>query len=105
MGPATEDGFYFDFDLAEKISEADFPKIEKEIQKLIKADLPMKQEFLTLAQAKVMFKDNPYKLDWLDRITNRGEKISIYRTGEADVDLCKSPPVKPTGQLKAFQLL
>ena len=105
MGPATEDGFYFDFDLAEKISEADFPKIEKEIQKLIKADLPMKQEFLTLAQAKVMFKDNPYKLDWLDRITNRGEKISIYRTGEADVDLCKGPHVKSTGQIKAFKLL
>ena len=105
MGPATEDGFYFDFDLAEKISEADFPKIEKEIQKLIKADLPMKQEFLTLAQAKVMFKDNPYKLDWLDRITNRGEKISIYRTGEADVDLCKGPHVKSTGHIKAFKLL
>ncbi|KKS78579.1 MAG: Threonine-tRNA ligase [Candidatus Beckwithbacteria bacterium GW2011_GWA2_43_10] len=90
---------------AYKISEADFPKIEKEIQKLIKADLPMKQEFLTLAQAKVMFKDNPYKLDWLDRITNRGEKISIYRTGEADVDLCKGPHVKSTGQIKAFKLL
>ncbi|PIP87957.1 threonine--tRNA ligase [Candidatus Beckwithbacteria bacterium CG22_combo_CG10-13_8_21_14_all_01_47_9] len=105
MGPATKAGFYFDFDLAEKISEADFARIEKEMQKLIDLNLPMKQEYLTLAEAKKLFRNNPYKLDWLDRITNRGEKISIYRMGEADVDLCYGPHAKSTGKIKAFKLL
>ena len=105
MGPATADGFYFDFDLDDKISEADFPKIEAEMKKLVNQNLPMKQEFLNLAEAKKLFKDNPYKQDWLDRITNRGEKISIYRMGTADVDLCSGPHAQSTGEIKAFKLL
>ncbi len=105
MGPATAEGFYFDFDLADKISEAEFPKIEAEMHQLINENLPMKQEFLTLTEAKKLFKDNPYKLDWLERITKREEKISIYRMGEADVDLCSGPHVKSTGEIKAFKLL
>ena len=105
MGPATKEGFYFDFDLDIKISEADFGKIEKEMQRLIDLNLPLRQEYLTLARAKKLFKNNPYKLDWLDRITDRGEKISIYRMGKADIDLCSGPHVKSTGEIKAFKLL
>ena len=58
MGPATADGFYHDFDLTEKISAADFPKIEAEMQRLIKADLPLKQEFWAAAQAKKHWQKN-----------------------------------------------
>jgi threonyl-tRNA synthetase len=105
MGPATEEGFYFDFDLDEKISEMEFPKIEKEMSRLIKQNLEMKQEYLTVSEAKKLFQDNPYKLDWIDRIEKKGEKISLYRMGDADVDLCSGPHAKSTGEIKAFKLL
>lgn len=105
MGPATKEGFYFDFDLNAKISEADFPKIEAEMQRLIKADLPMKQENWNADKAKKHFRHNPYKLDWLEQIIKRGEKISIYRMGDLDVDVCSGPHVKSSGEIKAFKLL
>ncbi|MCL5003656.1 MAG: threonine--tRNA ligase [Patescibacteria group bacterium] len=105
MGPATDEGFYFDFDLDEKISERDFPKIEKEMKKLIEADLPVKQEFVDVIKASEIFKNNPYKLDWLDQIEQRREKVSIYKIGNVDLDLCSGPHVSSTGKVKAFKLL
>ena len=105
MGPATKDGYYFDFDLDEKISAADFPKIEAEMQKLINQNLPLKPENITVAEAKKIFTSNPYKLDWLEKITKREEKISIFRMGETDVDLCSGPHANSTGEIKAFKLL
>lgn len=105
MGPATAEGFYFDFDLEDKISEADFPKIEAEMQRLINLNLPLKQENFSSDEAKKLFKNNPYKFDWLEQIIQRGEKISIYRMGDIDTDLCSGPHVKSTGEIKAFKLL
>ena len=107
MGPATDDGFYFDFEPLNdfKISEADFPKIEAEMIKIIKANLPIIREEITLDQAKKLFKDNPYKLEWLNTIEDRNEIISIYKTGEEFVDLCAGPHVNSTGEIKAFKLL
>lgn len=105
MGPATPDGFYFDFDLAEKISEADFPKIEKEMQRLIDANYPMVQKLLTPGEAKKLFKDNPYKLEWIEDIGKRVEKISVFTMGNVDTDLCSGPHAKSTGEVKAFKLL
>jgi len=107
MGPATDDGYYFDFEPLNdfKISEEDFPKIEAEMAKIIKENLPIVREELTLDQAKVLFKDNPYKLEWLNSITDRNEVISIYKTGDKFVDLCAGPHVANTGEIKAFKLL
>lgn len=105
MGPATDDGFYFDFDYEGKISEADFPKIEKKMEEIIKADLPLKQEMLEEKEAREMFKDNPYKLDWIDRILERGEKISVYKMGDRDLDICSGPHAVSTGKIGAFKLL
>jgi threonyl-tRNA synthetase len=105
MGPATDDGFYFDFDLNQKISEADFPVIEKEMKRLIEADLPLTQQFVDNNEAKRIFAKNPYKLDWIENISTRNEKISIFRMGQADLDLCSGPHVKSTGEIKAFKLL
>src|SRR4030065_2257671 len=65
MGPATNEGFYFDFDLDEKISENDFSKIESEMEKLIKKDLVMKQDIISPEKAKSFFIGNPYKLEWI----------------------------------------
>jgi threonyl-tRNA synthetase len=110
MGPATDEGFYFDFDFDGKITEADFPKIEKRMQEIIKADLPIIRKEISIEKAKEVFKDNPYKLDWIDQIEKAGEKATVYWTGEpekqdSDVDLCKGPHVESTGKIGAFRLL
>jgi len=105
MGPATPDGFYNDFDLEEKISESDFPKIEKEMQRLIDADMPMIQKFISPSEARELFANNPYKLEWVDGIEERGEKVSVYSMGNEDTDLCSGPHVSSTGKVKAFTLL
>ncbi len=105
MGPATETGFYHDFDYAGKVTEEDFPKIEKEMKRLIDADLPMVQEYVTPEKAREIFKNNPYKLEWIKDIEKRGEKVSIYKMGDEDLDLCSGPHAKSTGEIKAFKLL
>jgi threonyl-tRNA synthetase len=106
MGPATDDGFYFDFDPnGEEISEKDFPKIEAEMEKIIKANLPLIKEEITIDEGKKLFSDNPFKLEWLDEIQKRGEKPTIYRTGNEFVDLCAGPHVASTGEVGAFKLL
>ena len=118
MGPATEEGFYFDFDsVGIKVSEADFPKIEAEMTKIIKEDLSILKGEMTAKEAKKFFntniyKGNEYKHEWLNLIKTRGEKISIYWMGkkgkdipETFVDICSGPHVKSTGQIGAFKLL
>lgn len=105
MGPATNEGFYNDFDLDQKISEEDFPIIEKEMQRIINADIPMIQKYISVKEAKEIFKDNPYKLEWIEDIEKRGEKVSIYKMGNEEVDLCSGPHVTSTGKIKAFKLL
>ena len=107
MGPATDDGFYFDFEPIGdfKVSEEDFPKIEAEMAKIIKEDLPITRSEISLEEAKKMFSNNPYKLEWLDSITNRDEIITIYKTGDKFVDLCAGPHVESTGKIGAFKLL
>jgi len=111
MGPATDEGFYFDFDYDEKITDADFPKIEEEMRKIIKKDLPFKRKELSIKEARKLFKESPYlknnqyKLEWLEEIEKRGEKATIYETGSEFVDLCSGPHVQSTGKIEAFKLL
>lgn len=111
MGPATDDGFYNDFDPNGAIvSEADFPKIEKRMQEIIDLDLPITQHFVSEKEAREMFKDNPYKQEWIDGIAKSGEKFSVYWTGEPDgknsmADFCRGPHIASTGEIKAFKLL
>ncbi len=110
MGPATDEGFYFDFDPGKvKVSEADFPKIEKEMEKIVKADFPIKKEEISAVKAKMLFKGNPYKQEWIKEITKRGEKATVYLTGDpsADgfIDLCAGPHLSSTGKVGFFKLL
>ncbi|MFH0863817.1 MAG: threonine--tRNA ligase [Candidatus Gottesmanbacteria bacterium] len=105
MGPATPEGYYHDFDCDQKISEDDFPKIEKEMQRLIDANLPMIQQNISPEQARIIFKNNPYKLEWIKEIEKREEKVSVYKMSEEEIDLCSGPHVKSTGEVKAFKLL
>ncbi|MFH1840848.1 MAG: threonine--tRNA ligase [Candidatus Shapirobacteria bacterium] len=106
MGPATDEGFYFDFDSrGEKITEADFPKIEAEMRKIVEKNLPIKKEEIGPEKAQKLFADNPYKQEWLAGIRGRQEKTSVYWTGEEFVDLCSGPHVASSGQIGAFKLL
>jgi len=114
MGPATDDGFYFDFDgslastkggQALQVREEDFPRIEKEMAKIIKANLKFTKEEVEINEARKMFEGNEYKEEWLDEIEERGEKVTIYRTGEEFVDLCAGPHVESTGEIGAVKLL
>ncbi len=111
MGPATEDGFYNDFDPnGLSISEADFPKIEKRMQELIDLDQPITQHFVSEKEARQLFKGNPYKQEWIDSIVSSGEKFSVYWTGQPGskdsmADFCRGPHLKSTGQIKAFKLM
>ncbi|MFH0773000.1 MAG: threonine--tRNA ligase [bacterium] len=110
MGPPTEDGFYFDFDYEEKISEADFPKIEKRMREIVNKELPIIREEIELDEAKKLFKDNPYKLEWIEQIQNKGQKATVYWVGKpreegSDVDLCKGPHVESTNKVGPFKLL
>lgn len=105
MGPATDEGYYHDFDSDKKVTDLDFPKIEKEMKRIIDMNLPMVQKFIEEEEARKIFRNNPYKLEWVDQIKSRGEKFSIYKIGDIDTDLCSGPHVKSTGEIKAFKLL
>ncbi|MFA5098693.1 MAG: threonine--tRNA ligase [Candidatus Paceibacterota bacterium] len=104
IGPIIENGFYYDFDGA-KISDADFPELEKKIREFIKQDLEFKKESATFAEAKKLFKDQPYKLELAEELDKNKEKISIYKTGDF-TDLCAGPHVKSTKEINpdAFKL-
>ena len=83
MGPATADGFYFDFDTPEDfiVNEQMLGKIEKEMKQLIKANLSLIQIKVTLPVARSVFINNPYKQEWLDGIESEGEQVSLYLMG------------------------
>jgi threonyl-tRNA synthetase len=106
MGPAIEDGFYFDFEAkGVKISKEDFPKIEKEMAKIIQTDMPMVRKEIEIEAARKLFQGNPYKQEWLNGIKNKGEKATVYHTGSEFVDLCSGPHARSTGEVKAYKLL
>ena len=102
IGPAIKDGFYYDFDLSEPISEDDLPKIEKEMGKIINDGLDFKQTYLSREKAQNLSKNNPYKLELLQEI--EGDKISFYQTGKF-LDLCRGGHVKKSSDIGAVKLL
>jgi len=102
IGPSTSDGFYYDFDLADRISPEDFPKIEAEMQALIKAKLPFERREVSRDEAKTVFADQPYKLERLADIPE-GEAVSLYTVG-GFTDLCRGPHVANSGDVCAVKL-
>jgi threonyl-tRNA synthetase len=101
IGPAVEDGFYYDIDM-EPISEEDFPKIEAEIKKAVKAKEPFKRTAVSKAEALKFYKNEPYKLEMIRDLPDG--TISFYRHGDF-TDLCRGPHVPHTGFIKAFKLM
>ena len=97
-GPAIENGFYYDFDTEHRFSESDFAAIEKEMKSLIKSDGRFVREEVSLARAKEIFADQPYKMEWLNEYDASGESLSIY-TFRDFVDLCRGPHVDSSKEL------
>ncbi|MDD7473460.1 MAG: threonine--tRNA ligase [Bdellovibrionota bacterium] len=106
MGPATDEGFYGDFEFDENttISLDDLPKIEKEMRKIIESKAKITRKEVSIAEARKLFEGNEYKQDWINEIEKRGEKVTVYYTGDSFVDLCAGPHVDNTGEIKAFKL-
>jgi len=105
IGPAIEDGFYYDFDKKEPFSDEDLARIETKMAEIIKRDEKFTRQDLSKAEAEGIFKKlgESYKLELIRNIAD--EKVSIYKTGDNFVDLCRGPHIDSTGQIKAFKLL
>ena len=97
-GPAIENGFYYDFDTEHRFSEDDFPKIEREMRELIKSNGRFEQRNVSLDEAKQLFADQPYKMEWLNEYDAAGAALSIY-TFRDFVDLCRGPHVESSKDL------
>ncbi|MGT2911168.1 threonine--tRNA ligase [Streptococcus cameli] len=103
VGPAIENGFYYDTDNeAGQISNEDLAKIEDEMRQIVKENHPSIREEITKEEALELFADDPYKLELIQE--HAGAGLTVYRQGEF-VDLCRGPHVPSTGRIQVFQLL
>ena len=102
VGPAIEDGFYYDIDIDENITIDDLTKIEKEMKKISKSDKRITRLELSKSDALDMFKDNPYKLDIINNLSD-DEVISAYKQDDF-IDLCRGPHMPTTKSMKYFKL-
>ncbi len=102
IGPPIEDGFYYDIDVAGRITDEDLPRIEEKMREVADRDLPIECEEVPKDEALRLYEDNPYKSELIQNLTD-GD-ITVYRQGEF-FDLCRGPHVPSTGKLGAFKLL
>ena len=105
-GPATENGFFYDFYREKPFTPEDLAKIEKKMQELVAQDLPFAREFLPHKEGLERFKKEGdfMKCHFIEQFTKADEKISIYKTGKF-LDFCRGPHLPSTGKIKAFKLL
>ena len=103
IGPAIDNGFYYDFDLPAPFTTEDLAKLEKEMAAIVKADLPLEKFELDAAEALELMKDQPYKEELIREHAGKGEKISFYRQGDF-TDLCAGPHLMTTAPVKAVKL-
>lgn len=106
IGPTIENGFYYDFDVSTAFTAEDLRDFEKEIRKLIKADLRFSGKKLTVTEARKLFKNQPYKLELIRDFTKEKKQLTAYSTGAVFMDLCKGGHVKKTSEInpEAFKL-
>ncbi|MFM7409628.1 MAG: threonine--tRNA ligase, partial [Actinomycetota bacterium] len=119
IGPAIEDGFYYDFDLpgGRTFSETDLAAISDKMREIVNADQPFVRSEVGVDEALRLFANQPYKCEIIERVTSGaadgadagevggGETISVYRNTESFIDLCRGPHVPSTGKLGHFALL
>ena len=104
IGPATEEGFYYDFDLEHRLSPEDFPKIEAEIARLIALDEPFVKREVTADEAKALLAGQKYKLERLADVVADGVAISTYTVGDY-VEMCRGPHVEHAKQIGVVKLM
>ncbi len=107
IGPAIEQGFYYDFNTREPFSPEDLTRIEKRMKELSKKAMPLERLEMPIDEAISFFKERnePYKVELLEDLKMEGaETVSLYRQGEF-VDLCRGPHLPDTGKIQAFKLL
>lgn len=103
VGPVVEGGFYYDFDMVEKVSSDDFEKIEKTMKQIVNENYKIERKVVSRDEAKEFFKDDPYKLELIDAIPE-DESVTLYSQGEF-TDLCRGVHVPSTSKIKEFKLL
>ena len=103
IGPSIDEGFYYDFDTIETFNDDDKEKIEAEMKKIIKEDLPIERFSLPKDEALKLMADQPYKIELINDLPE-GEEISFYKQGEF-TDLCAGPHLMSTGKVKSIKLL
>lgn len=107
IGPAIENGFYYDFDFEKPIAEVDLPKIEVEMRKILPAWTGFTHREVSEKEAREIFKNNAYKLELLEEIVAKGEKITLYKAGDFE-DLCRGGhsenPAKEIGAIKLLSV-
>jgi threonyl-tRNA synthetase len=101
IGPAIEDGFYYDFELPRPLVPEDLIAIEAKMTEIIAANSPFMKEELSKAKATKLFSGQPYKLELIEELPDK--TVTIYRQGSF-VDLCRGPHVNSTDEIKAFKL-
>ena len=108
IGPAIEDGFYYDFDIGRPFTPEDLEAIEERMAQIVAADQSFEREDLTTAEAIDLFSRHPFKVEIIKAVEETegagGDVVSVYRN-EDFVDLCRGPHLPSTGRLKAFKLL
>jgi threonyl-tRNA synthetase len=102
IGPAIENGFYYDFDLPRPLTPDDLAQIENKMNEIIAADKPFIRKEVTKAEAKGIFAGQPYKLELLEEIPE--STVTVYQQGTF-TDLCRGPHVSSSKEIKVFKLL
>ena len=103
IGPALENGWYYDIKVGRSLSTADFEAIETEMKKLVKADEPIVRRTITVEEGREIFAGQDYKLELMEEYAAKGWELSIYTQGDF-TDLCAGPHLMSTGMLKAVKL-
>ncbi|MFH1472604.1 MAG: threonine--tRNA ligase [Nanoarchaeota archaeon] len=103
IGPAVADGFYYDFGKKEPFTPEDLARIEKSLQHIVKQNVKFEKIDVDFAEAKKMLKDEPYKLELLEELKSKGEKITFYKSGDF-IDMCRGPHVASAGKIGALKL-
>ncbi len=101
IGPPIEDGFFYDIEVAGRITDDDLPRIEERMREVAARDLPIERQAVSKSEVQRLYEDNPYKLEIISDLED-GE-ITLYRQGDF-FDLCRGPHVPSTGKIGAFKL-
>ena len=103
IGPAIDEGFYYDFDVEKPFTDEDKSKIEEEMKKIIKEDIKIERFSLPRKEAIELMKEEPYKVELIEDLPE-GEEISFYKQGDF-TDLCAGPHLESTGKIKTVKIL